>query len=344
MAHGVAGVSPTVSLAQSAQGSISQATETQNEAPQTDTTASSQMAHPADRHNLDSSADAEIDRRFNELRSELLDDRASTIEWWLGAVAVFLAFLAIFGLFGFREFRELKKEARTATEIAEKSANKARDIVREIEEKRDKADEFLGTMSAEKVAVDPDIAEQVEAVSKDPEASLLDRAIARAIFLQKDGETEGAIKIWKGIAYATEEIDIDRAANAWFSIGYLLSQAAEESITGDKVKFEEALGHYDQAIRLNPNLPGAYNNRGVTKCRLGRYQDAIADYGTAIRLRSDEAIYYDNRGRAKADLGRIAEARADFEKARDIAKQAGDAETVSTVEQNLRNIEGARNA
>ena len=112
--YGVVAIStPTVLHAQSVQGSIPQTTDTLNEAPLTDTTASVQMAHRADQQNPDSSSDAEIDHRFNELRRELLDDRASTINWWLAIVALVLTFFAIVvpiaGLFGFREFREIKK-------------------------------------------------------------------------------------------------------------------------------------------------------------------------------------------------------------------------------------------
>ena len=144
MAYGVVGVSiPTVSLAQPAQGSIPQTTETLNETLQTDTTASIQMAHPADRQNLDPSADAEIDHRFNELRSELLDDRAHTINWWLAVVAIVLTLFGIVipfaGYLGYGRFRKIEEEALEAVARSEKSANKARDLVKEIEEKRDKS-------------------------------------------------------------------------------------------------------------------------------------------------------------------------------------------------------------
>ena len=224
MAYGVAGVStPAVSLARPMQVTIPETSDTLNGLPETDTTAALQMAYRADQQNLDPSVDAEINRRFNELRRELLDDRASTINWWLAMVALVLTFFAVVvpiaALFGFREFREIKKEAREAiaktreaTEKAEESANKAKHLVEEIKQIRDKADELLKGTIEKNVAGNPAIAQQAVDVSKE---------VARAISLQKEGKIEEAITRWKGIAYDTEEIDNERAARAWLSVSYL---------------------------------------------------------------------------------------------------------------------------
>ena len=442
MAYGVAGVStPAVSLAQSVQGPVPPTTETLNEAPQTDTTASIQIVHPADRQNLDPPADAEIDHRFNELRSELLDDRARAINWWLAVVGLVLTFFAIavplLGLLGYRRFKEIEKEAQV-------SAEEAKRFVEEIEQIRDKSHEYYQDMTAEKAVDDPAVEEKAEAVRKDPQASLMDKAVARAIFFQKEGKTEDAITIWRGIAHTTEGIDDNLAAGAWVSVGYLLSQ--EESVAGDEINLEEVLSAYNEALRLNPDHVGAYTNRGIAKAGLGRYQDAIADYNEAIRqkpdysvayynrgitnikleqyqgaiadfneairlkrnyaeayynrgianaktgqyqdafadfseaiklrpdlaeahynrgvsnrklglnrdaivdfdeairLKPDDAGAYNNRGVAKTKLGRTAAARADFERALEIAKKAGDAETVSKAEENLRALDSSEGA
>jgi len=441
MAYGIVSVSiPTVSLAQSVPAPIPQTTEILNETPQADTTAALQLANRADQQNPDPSADTEIDRRFNELRSKLLDDRASTIEWWLAVIGVVLTFFAIavpiLGFLGYRRFKEIENEARG-------SAQEAKRFVEEIKQNRDKSHELLQNMTAEKAASNPATQEQAEAISNDPDASLLDRAVARAISLQKEGKTEDAITIWRGIAQATEGIDNNLAADAWVSVGYLLSQ--EESVAGDEINLEEVLSAYDEALRLNPDHVGAYTNRGIAKAILGRYQDAIADFNEAIRLKKnyaeayynrgianaktgqyqdatadfneairlkpnyaeayynrgivnaktdqyqdafadfseaiklrpdlpqahynrgvsnrklglnrdaivdfdeairlkpDDARAYKNRGAAKFKLGRIAEARADFEKALAIAKKAGDEETVSMMEENLRELEDSEN-
>ena len=388
MAYGVAGVStPAVSLARPMQVTIPETSDTLNGLPETDTTAALQMAYRADQQNLDPSVDAEINRRFNELRRELLDDRASTINWWLAMVALVLTFFAIVvpiaALFGFREFREIKKEAREAiaktreaTEKAEESANKARHHAKEAEKDQGAITEKLQNLTAENVANDPFAAKQAEAVSKDPQASLMDKAVARAISLQKEGKTEEAIKKWRCIACATEGVDNDFAVDAWFSIGYLLSQLG--GVNKDKIHLEKVLVAYDQVLELNPYIPEAYSNRGAIKGKLGQYEEAIADCSRALelnpnyavaysnrggakselgqyeaaiadcnralKLNPNYALAYSNRGEAKAGLGRIAEARVDFEKARDIAKNAGDEKTVSKAEENLRKLENGRKA
>ena len=311
MAYGVVGVStPTVLLAQPVQGPTTQATDMLNGPLETDTTAALQMANRAGQQNPDPSADTEIDHRFNELRRELLDDRASTINWWLAVVGLVLTFFAIavplLGLLGYRRFKEIEKEAQ-------ESAEEAKRFVEEIEQNRDKSHELLQNMTAEEAASNPATQEQAEAISNDPDASLLDRAVARAISLQKEGKTEDAITIWRGIAHTTEGIDNNLAADAWVSVGYLLSQ--EESVAGDEINLEEVLSAYNEALRLNPDHVGAYTNRGIAKASLGRYQDAIADYNKAIRLKPDYPVAYYNRGVTNIKLDQYQDATADFNEA-----------------------------
>ena len=82
-----------------------------------------------------------------------------------------------------------------------------------------------------------------------------------------------------------------------------------------KGKYEEAVKHYDEAIRLNPQYAGAYNNRGNAKSAFGRHEEAIADYDEAIRLSPQHAPSYNNRGIAKSALGRHEESIADYNEA-----------------------------
>ena len=323
MAYGVVGVSaPTVSLAQSVQGSITQETNTLNEPSETDTTTGIQTTRRAGQQSPDPPAGADINHRLNELRREFLDDRANGLDRWLNVVALVLTFfgiaIPIAGFLGYRRFQKIEEEALEAVAKAEESANKARDLVKEIEEKRDKADEFLQTMTAEEAANNPATKEQAEAVSKDPNASLLDRAVARAISLQKEGKTEEAIKIWKGIAYTTEEIDHERAASAWFSVGYLLFEQGDYlalqkgSAEGNKSNLEAVISVYDRAIQLKPDFIVAYNCRGIAHAVLGKYQDAITDFTAAIRLKPDYAEAYNIRGFTYYKWGKYQNAITDY--------------------------------
>ena len=184
------------------------------------------------------SADVENERRFNELRRELLDDRAKTLDWWLAATAIFLTFLAIIipiaafigGRFSFKKFNEIKDEAQH--------------YVEEIKARRDEADSLVKGMNAEVVGDDPDKAsEVVENVQQNPDSSPIDRAVAAALSLQQQNRTEEAIEKWCSIANITEGIDDERAALAWISVGYLVSS---KDMDGDD--FERGIEAYDKAI------------------------------------------------------------------------------------------------
>ena len=50
-----------------------------------------------------------------------------------------------------------------------------------------------------------------------------------------------------------------------------------------------AISHFDETIRLNPNVISAYKNRGTAKAELGRHEEAIADYDVSLGLRPRDA-------------------------------------------------------
>ncbi len=83
----------------------------------------------------------------------------------------------------------------------------------------------------------------------------------------------------------------------------------------EKGKYKEAIKHYDEVIRSNPQIFQAYYNRGHAKDELGQYHDALADYDQAIRINPQDAKAYANRGNAKDKLGKHKEAIADYNEA-----------------------------
>ena len=106
--------------------------------------------------------------------------------------------------------------------------------------------------------------------------------------------------------------------------GYIQNQAKHQSAytefylgltSQEKGEYEEAIKHYNQAIRNKPQLAVAYCNRGAARDTLGQHRDAIADFDEAIRLNPQDATTYYNRGNAKGKLGRHKEAIADFDEA-----------------------------
>ena len=97
------------------------------------------------------------------------------------------------------------------------------------------------------------------------------------------------------------------------------SEAEKHVIVGDELqgqgRFEEAIAEYDEAIRLDPQLAVAYNNRGLGYKRLGQPQRAIQDLDEAIRLDHQLAVAYATRALAHTALNRNAEAEEDADRA-----------------------------
>ena len=84
------------------------------------------------------------------------------------------------------------------------------------------------------------------------------------------------------------------------------------SPTGDKGDTDRAIADYTEAIRLDPKLANAYNNRGTAYRDKGDTDRAIADFTEAIRLDPKYANAYVNRGLAYEKLADFARARSDF--------------------------------
>ena len=83
----------------------------------------------------------------------------------------------------------------------------------------------------------------------------------------------------------------------------------------DTWEYQEALAECTEAIRLDPDHPHAWLERGDLKSRQGQYEGAIADYDQAIRLDPRNAGAYANRSLAKSELGHHDEALADLDQA-----------------------------
>jgi len=171
---------------------------------------------------IDAATEVEIQRRFNELRREILDDRADSIGWWLSGIALLLAVLVlIFGFAGYLVFRRLwnvEEEVRRNVERARVHAEEVGRLAEEIRGYGGEADEPLrGMDGAELEFARTQIGEELSRVPGRAGAS----AIAEARQLEEEGRLNESIERWKHIASVAEGSNDELAALAFRSIGDL---------------------------------------------------------------------------------------------------------------------------
>ena len=82
--------------------------------------------------------------------------------------------------------------------------------------------------------------------------------------------------------------------------------------------YNNAITHYAEAIKLNPELAEAYNNRGNAYNEKGEVDAAIQNYNKAIDLDPELAEAYNNRGNAYKDKNDFDKAIQDYNKAIDL--------------------------
>jgi protein O-mannosyl-transferase len=80
-------------------------------------------------------------------------------------------------------------------------------------------------------------------------------------------------------------------------------------------KLEDAIGHWEQAVRINPDYAEAHYNLGGTLARLGKVQEAIMHFEQALRIKPDDAEAHYNLGSALVRVGRVQEAMGHWEQA-----------------------------
>ena len=140
----------------------------------------------------------------------------------------------------------------------------------------------------------------------------LRRAVATALVVCVVG-TLGFLTAKRNKVYWSEEImfrDVVATRPANYRAHYALGR-----IHFMKGRMQDAVRHYEEAIRLNPEFPFPYTSLGVVLIRQGRLRDAIPVLERATELHPDFAGAFSNLGAALAGRGRIEEAIAHFERA-----------------------------
>jgi tetratricopeptide (TPR) repeat protein len=90
-------------------------------------------------------------------------------------------------------------------------------------------------------------------------------------------------------------------------------------------RLDDAIAHYEQAVRIRRDYADAWNNLGGVLARLGRVQEAIPRYQQALRIRPDLAEAHYNLGLALKQVGRVQEAISQYEQALKIKPDYADA-------------------
>jgi tetratricopeptide (TPR) repeat protein len=86
-------------------------------------------------------------------------------------------------------------------------------------------------------------------------------------------------------------------------------------------RYEDAIANYDRSVALNPELPEAWSNRGLSLKNLEHYEESIANYDKAIELTPDFCAAWYNRGISLGFLERHEEAIISYEKAIELAPE-----------------------
>jgi len=111
-----------------------------------------------------------------------------------------------------------------------------------------------------------------------------------------------------------------------------LKQARERELLGEAAYFKgqmeiikgyycEAIKHFDQAIRYNPNDGAAFNDRALCMVELGIIDEAFYYFDKGIEVEPDYATIYHNKGWLLNKIGQHREAIRYFRKALELESE-----------------------
>jgi tetratricopeptide (TPR) repeat protein len=88
----------------------------------------------------------------------------------------------------------------------------------------------------------------------------------------------------------------------------------------EKGEHDKAIADYTEAIRIDSKYSAAFYKRGLSHAQKGEHDKAIADYTQAIQLNPTQHIFYVNRANAYRALGDETKAASDEQKAQELKK------------------------
>jgi tetratricopeptide (TPR) repeat protein len=107
----------------------------------------------------------------------------------------------------------------------------------------------------------------------------------------------------------------ERSMTFCHNCGHKLSLGTEKFCPNCGINLQGALEHFDKAIELDPNNALAWNNKGNTLFRLGRYNEALACIDKAIEIDPNYSNAYSGKGAIFFRLDKYDEAMDCYNKA-----------------------------
>ena len=137
-----------------------------------------------------------------------------------------------------------------------------------------------------------------EIVPRRPHRNLYLAMLSTTLFLFLMVLTWKQVQYWKnGISLFEHTLEV--TSNNWLCNYNLATALDKEGRTDDAIK------HYQEALRIKPDYAEAHNNLGIALDRKGRIDDAIKHYQEALRIKPDNAEAHNNLGIDLDRKGRI---------------------------------------
>jgi tetratricopeptide (TPR) repeat protein len=128
---------------------------------------------------------------------------------------------------------------------------------------------------------------------------------SRGVVLLLLGDVENAASCFRRAIRLGDESG-GELAEAYTNLGIAL---------GRQRRYEEAIAHHEEALRINSEFAVAYFNLGETLAGVGRFDDAVARYQMAIALKPELAEAHIKLGAVLGSMGRYEESISHYREA-----------------------------